>query len=93
MADEAVVVIPEKFDFAYHQKFTASYQKLLDSKAPKITLDFSRTQYLDSSALGMMVLLHKKAKADNIITVVRGAKGTAKAILAIAKIEKLYRIE
>jgi len=93
MADDAVIMLPEKFDFAYHQQFTSRYQALLDSKAPKVILDFSRTQYLDSSALGMMVLLHKKAKGENTITVIRGAVGTAKAILGIAKMEKLYHFE
>jgi anti-anti-sigma factor len=58
-----------------------------------IILDFSRVLYLDSSALGMMVLLHRKAQELHISTSVKGAHGQANEILDIANMQKIYIIE
>ncbi|MDF2177092.1 STAS domain-containing protein [Aliiglaciecola sp. CAU 1673] len=88
------ISLPERFDFSCHQQFTKEYQEVLDEKSAKtIQLDFSRVNYLDSSALGMMVLLHRKASALNIKTSLRGARGTALDILNMANMKKLYQYD
>ncbi|MBT1451362.1 STAS domain-containing protein [Glaciecola sp. XM2] len=90
---EKALQIPEKFDFAYHKQFTEQYQALLAVAGVKeIALDFSRVSYLDSSALGMMVLLQKKAKAQNVNVRIRNAKANALEILTIANFDKLFDI-
>nr|WP_232848754.1 STAS domain-containing protein [Bowmanella yangjiangensis] len=83
--------MPERFDFSFHGPFTAGYQDVIKSGDIKhIVLDFSRVAYLDSSALGMMVLLQKRATAAGINASIRGAKGTALDILNMANMHKLY---
>jgi len=90
---EKALQIPERFDFGYHKEFTDQYQKLLaDKSITDIALDFSRVSYLDSSALGMMVLFQKKAKAQNVSVRIRGAKDSAKEILQIANFDRLFDI-
>jgi anti-anti-sigma factor len=90
---EKALHIPERFDFGYHKEFTEQYKRLLeDESITQITLDFSRVGYLDSSALGMMVLFQKKAKAKNILVRIRGAKDSAKEILQIANFDRLFDI-
>ncbi|MFC6441090.1 STAS domain-containing protein [Bowmanella sp. JS7-9] len=93
MSDERVISLPERFDFSYHKQFTEDYQGVLAHQDVKrVVLDFTRVSYLDSSALGMMVLLHKRAKPRGIETIARGAKGTAAEILEMANMKHLYRI-
>jgi anti-anti-sigma factor len=90
---ERSLVIPKRFDFGYHKQFTDQYQAVLDSDdVTDIALDFSRVSYLDSSALGMMVLFQKKAKSKNINVRIRGAKDSAKEILQIANFDRLFDI-
>ena len=90
---ERSLVIPERFDFGYHKQFTDQYQAVLDSDdVTDIALDFSRVSFLDSSALGMMVLFQKKAKSKNINVRIRGAKDSAKEILQIANFDRLFDI-
>jgi anti-anti-sigma factor len=90
---EKALPIPERFDFGYHKEFTDQYQKLLeDQNVTEIALDFSRVGYLDSSALGMMVLFQKKAKAKNVSVRIRGARDSAKEILEIANFDRLFNI-
>ena len=85
--------IPERFDFSYHKQFTEQYQAALARDGiSKISLDFSRVNYLDSSALGMMVLFQKKAKSKNIKVFIRGAQESAKEILQIAHFDRLFEI-
>lgn len=90
---EKSLQIPERFDFGYHKQFTDQYQSILDdSSITNIALDFSRVSYLDSSALGMMVLFQKKAKSQNIKVRIRGAKESAREILQIANFDRLFEI-
>ena len=90
---EKSLQIPERFDFGYHKEFTGQYQQILEDKSvTQIALDFSRVGYLDSSALGMMVLFQKKAKGQNVAVRIRGAKESAKEILQIANFDRLFEI-
>jgi len=94
MSNIKVISLPERFDFYYHKKFTSDYQDILIlPEVNHIILDFSRVLYLDSSALGMMVLLHRKAQELHISTSVKGAHGQANEILSIANMQKIYIIE
>lgn len=89
--NEAVIQMPEKFDFSFNKQFTDSYLAILnDEKIKTMTLDFKYVCYLDSSALGMLVLAHKKAKAANKKTRIKGAQGTALEVLEMAHMNKLY---
>ncbi|WP_371194372.1 STAS domain-containing protein [Glaciecola sp. SC05] len=90
---ERSLQVPERFDFGYHKEFTQQYQSLLEQAGTtNIALDFSRVSYLDSSALGMMVLFQKKAKSKNINVRIRGAKESAREILTIANFDRLFEI-
>ena len=94
MSDTKSIAIPERFDFSQHKKFTEQANLLIQNEQIKtVILDFSRTSYLDSSALGMLVLMNKKAKAKSIRTVIRGAKDNAKDILLIANFDQLFEIQ
>jgi anti-anti-sigma factor len=90
---ERALQIPERFDFGYHKTFTEHYQAALaEPGVTQIALDFSRVSYLDSSALGMMVLFQKKAKTQNVNVRIRGAQANAKEILTIANFDRLFDI-
>lgn len=90
---EKTIHVPERFDFSYHKQFTDQYQSVLsDTNIKEIALDFSKVGYLDSSALGMMVLFQKKAKQMNIKIRIKGARESAKEILQIANFDRLFDI-
>lgn len=94
MSDTGIINIPQRFDFGHHKQFNAQSQVILDdTNCKRIIMDFSRTEYLDSSALGMMVLLNKKAKKLNKTISLRGAKDYTKDILMMANFNQLFHIE
>ncbi|MCE2596899.1 STAS domain-containing protein [Motilimonas cestriensis] len=84
--------LPNKFDFHYHRVFNQDLDLLLaKSDLKEIELDFSQVQYLDSSALGMLVLMSKKnEESAQAKLVIRGAQGNALDILEMANMAKLY---
>jgi len=89
--DNVTLVIKGRFDFNDHTEFREAYRKC-DPKAA-YTLDMSEAEYMDSSALGMLLLLREHAGGDNAKIKVIGCKPETKKILAIANFQKLFDIQ
>ncbi|WCN08428.1 STAS domain-containing protein [Marinomonas mediterranea] len=87
-----VIRIPERFDFSTHKWFTAEYENGVQSGSTVI-LDFSNVLYVDSSALGMMVLLYRKLHECSKKGIIKNLDGTAKDILDMANFKNLYQYE
>lgn len=83
-----------RFDFHSHREFRGAYETALEEDAVKeVEIDFSGVDYLDSSALGMLLLLREKANAIDKGVVLSGLKGTVKQVLDIANFGKLFAIK
>lgn len=85
------ISIKGRFDFGKHQEFRDSYEKL--NKTPSaIVVDLKDATYLDSSALGMLLLLRDHAGGENSdVRVINGSSDVRK-ILAISNFDKLFDI-
>ncbi len=91
MTDTKSISLPSRFDYSYHKAFTEAYSELLNSKAiSQIIVDFSRVEYVDSSGLGMLVMLQKKAAAQQKKVKIKGAKGATEEVLIVANMQKLF---
>ena len=56
----------------------------------KVVFDFSELEFLDSAALGMLVIVHDEAAAKDVYLVIKGAKGKVKDVLYAARFDTLY---
>lgn len=93
-AQQSVIRLPERFDFSFHKQFAESYQSILEGgQAKQLEIDFSRVLYLDSSALGMLVLLAKKFAPLGTRLIISGAQGTALEIIEMANLNKLFELQ
>lgn len=91
MSEIAIIRLPSRFDYSFHRQFGELYVPLLeDASCKEVILDFSQVEYLDSSALGMMVLLQKKSSGNNIKVKVKGARGATSEILKMANMQKIF---
>lgn len=89
----AVVRLAGRFDFNAHRDFRAAYEPLVaDSGVREITIDLGGVEYLDSSALGMLLMLRDKTGAVNKALVLANPRGPVKQVLDIANFGKLFRI-
>jgi anti-anti-sigma regulatory factor len=51
-----------------------------------------KVEYLDSSALGMMLLLKEKSGAMGKMIQIRGVRGVAQQVLEVANFHKIFDI-
>lgn len=90
---KAVLSLNGRFDFNAHRVFKDAYAPLLkESSIGSIEVDLSRVQYLDSSALGMLLMLRERASAASKQVVLSKANSTIAQILEIANFGKLFTI-
>lgn len=89
----ARITISERFDSSLYQNFKGAYMPLLDNRAVQtIEVDVSQVAYLDSGALGMLVLLNESARnADKRMSLI-SLPGPVADVLKIANADKLFSI-
>ena len=91
MGDRAQVVLPNRFDYGYHKEFQRQCTEYIASETiAAIVFDFSRVEYLDSAALGMMMMWQRRAASVNKKMMIKGAKGATAQILAMANMQRIF---
>ncbi|MCP2022727.1 UNVERIFIED_ORG: anti-anti-sigma factor [Pseudomonas reinekei] len=83
------ISVKGRFDFAKHQEFRQSYE---DKKLSAVVVDLKDATYLDSSALGMLLLLRDHAGGDDSDVRVVNSNTDVRKILAISNFDKLFDI-
>jgi len=87
---DVTITITGRFDFNDHTAFRDAYRDAPGSS--KFVVDMSSTDYMDSSALGMLLLLREHAGGDKAKIAIGGCKPEIKKILTIANFQKLFEI-
>lgn len=91
--DKAVVKLSGRFDFNTHREFRAAYEPVMDKPGiTQVVIDLSAVDYLDSSALGMLLMLREKAVKAKRSVELSGAKGSVEQVLNIARFAELFKI-
>lgn len=89
----ARITISERFDSGLYQLFKGACLPLLDNRAVRnIEVDISQVNYLDSGALGMLVLLNESAKNAGKSVSLISLPGPVANVLKIANADKLFSI-
>lgn len=86
-----IISIDGRFDFSTHQAFRDAYEHG-DPNTRKFIVDLSETTYLDSSALGMLLLLRDFAGGDSACVSIENCNGDVRRILSISNFEQLFAI-
>ncbi len=80
-----------RFDFGRHREFREAYEHL--NSAPRtVVVDLKEATYLDSSALGMLLLLRDHVGGDESRVSMVNASSDVRKILAISNFDKLFDI-
>ncbi len=88
----ATIRLQGRFDFNTHRDFRAAADTALQAPHTQISVDFGEVDYLDSSALGMLLMLRDKARAANKTVSLVNCGGSVRQILDIANFSKLFPI-
>lgn len=89
----AVIRLQGRFDFNSHRDFREVVDTALASPASVIAVDLAGVEYLDSSALGMLLMLRDRAKSASREVTLAGCRNAVKQILDIANFGKLFTID
>ncbi len=85
------IAVPERFDISAYKDFSKAYKDKV-SQVSECVVDMAKAEFLDSSALGMLLLRERAAKADTTIRIVNCSSGVLN-ILKMATLDRLFTIE
>lgn len=79
-----------RFDFALHQQFMMAYKEFPRGEK-SFVVDLENAEYMDSSALGMLLQLRDYGQQAGTVELVNGNSGIQE-ILRIANFDKLFKV-
>ena len=89
-----IINLDETFDFESHKDFRNMIKKIVVENAKKLSIDFAKVEYIDSSALGMMMLArHETETIKCELTIINLKEGHAKNVLNLVKFDQMFKIE
>ncbi|MET1079933.1 MAG: STAS domain-containing protein [Pseudomonas sp.] len=89
----AVIRLGERFDFHSYRTFRDAYELELAKPAVQcLVIDLQQVQYIDSAALGILLLLRDKAQALHKSVELRHLHGIAKEVFEVANFHRLFTI-
>jgi len=84
------IKLPGEFDFRSHRDFRETHRDA-DANAQYI-LDFSSTEHIDSSALGMLLLMREGLGNDDAHVKLVNCRPNIKKLLEMASFHQLFEV-
>ncbi|MBL8470359.1 MAG: STAS domain-containing protein [Rhodocyclaceae bacterium] len=89
----AVIRLGGRFDFNAHREFREAADAAMGRQdVREVHVDMNNVVYLDSSALGMLLMLRDKAKSAQKELALANCGGNVRQVLDIANFTKLFRV-
>ncbi|MBR9970720.1 STAS domain-containing protein [Magnetospirillum sulfuroxidans] len=73
--------------FAEHGHFQEIVENLIANGGPRVVLDLSELEFMDSAGLSMIMIAHEEAEAKQIALVLRNPKGAVAQLLSLSALE------
>jgi anti-anti-sigma factor len=87
-----VIDVGNKFDFSKVEEFRNAYAELKE-ETTHIAVELSRTEYMDSSALGMLLNMQKALNERKLSYSIENARPQVAKILKISRFDKKFEIK
>lgn len=92
---ETLISIKGRFNFEMHSQFRTAYQTETEGgskRGRKFIIDLAGTEYIDSSALGMLLLLREEAGGNEANIEIVNTRPEIRKILETANFQRLFKI-
>jgi anti-anti-sigma factor len=90
---KGVLSLNGRFDFSIHRDFRSNYESIINAdQVNELEVDLHGVDYIDSSALGMLLLLREKAMAKHIEMKLLNPKDAVRQVLEVANFGRLFHI-
>lgn len=73
--------------FAEHANFEEVVHSLIDTGGPRVVLDLSELEFMDSAGLSMIMIAREEAEAKGITLVLRDPRGAVAQLLSLSALE------
>lgn len=80
------------FTFNDNTKFRDLLNVIQESNVQNVTIGLEKLEFIDSAALGMLLLLNDAAKKKNIKITLSGAQGQIKKMLQLSNFDQLFTV-
>ena len=87
------IILDDVFDFKRIDEFRACYESIDAKSVDNISIDFKRTRYMDSSALGMLLNLKSHFKNTDVSIKIISINEQIRKILTISHFDQRFVIE
>ncbi len=88
--DQLDIVIAGRFDFSLHAAFRDAYRNL--PPETKFVIDLSQTTFMDSSAMGMLLLLREFAGEASADICLLNCSPEVRKVLSISNLDKMFTL-
>ena len=92
VGSSAAISLRGKFGFAEHRAFRKAVKEMLTAPCTTLEIDFAGVDYLDSSALGCLLLSREEATQAGKEIALVNCHGTVRQVLDIANFQRLFAI-
>jgi anti-anti-sigma factor len=90
--DEILIRLGGEFKFPLRQAFLDSYKDVI-GKPLRFVLDFSAVTEVDSSGLGMLLVLREKVLAGSKGIHLRGCDENVRKILHVTRLDEMFIVD
>lgn len=89
---EVTIKVDGRFDFSTYQSFRDAYSRA-ESPTARFVIDMTRIDYIDSSALGMLLLLRQRAGGDTARIRLFGCGSEVQKIFEVSRFDRLFQMD
>lgn len=91
-ATGGVIYLTNRFDRALHREFRDAVIEAIKHPAAVVTVDLGSVSYIDSSALGMLLMLREMAEKAGKQVSLANCRGNVLRVINFAQFDKFFKI-
>ncbi len=89
---EVNVSLSGKFTFSDHQNFRAIIEAIKKKEGNVIILDFTNVDFVDSAALGMLLVAREEASKNNVDLILENPVGHVQKMFELSDFNSMFNI-
>lgn len=86
------VKLSGRFTFADHNDFKEIFEFFDDTSLNKIEIDLTNVEFVDSAALGLLLLVRDEAKKASKAITIRNPQGQVKKMFEVSRFYELFDV-
>lgn len=92
-AEWVLIRLSGRFDYTTHTRFLAQAETSIEQAGcAELRIDFDQVEYVDSSALGMLLMLRDKARKEGKTVSLSNVHGYVRQVIDNAQFNRLFDI-